>query len=72
MGSLLDEVDKIVVPSFPFNGQYLKDRGLTEGKGIGFALKELEKEWLDKDFKLKPNEVVTIINKVKRSSILNI
>jgi poly(A) polymerase len=72
LGSLLDEVDKIVVPSFPFNGQYLKDRGLTEGKGIGFALKELEKEWLDKDFKLKPNEVVTIINKVKRSSILNI
>jgi poly(A) polymerase len=70
--NLLDEVNKVEIPSFPFNGQYLKEQGLAEGKEIGFILKELEKEWLDKDFNLKTNEAVSIINKVKKSSILNI
>jgi len=70
--NLLNKVDKIKIPSFPFNGQYLKEQGLHEGKEIGFALKELEKEWLDKDFNLKVNEALSIINKMKKSSILNI
>ncbi|MBL6857515.1 MAG: CCA tRNA nucleotidyltransferase [Pelagibacteraceae bacterium] len=70
--NLLDEVDKIKIPNFPFNGQYLKEKGLTEGKEIGFVLKELEKEWLDKDFNLNKNDAATIIDKVKRSSVLNV
>ena len=69
---LLSEVDKTEIPNFPFNGQYLKEKGLTEGKEIGFVLKELEKEWLDKDFNLKANEAVDIVNRAKRLSILNI
>jgi len=72
LNTLLSEIDKIEIPSFPFNGQYLKERGLTEGKEIGFVLKELEKNWLDKDFNLKANEAFDIINKAKRSSIFNI
>ena len=71
LSNLLNEVDKIEVPSFPFNGKYLKEQGLTEGKEIGFILKELEKEWLEKDFNLEANEAVSIINKVKKSSVLN-
>jgi len=72
LGNLLVDVDKIKIPSFPFDGQYLKEQGLTEGKEIGFVLKKLEKEWLDKDFNLKVNEAISIINKVKKSSILNV
>ena len=72
LNTLLSEIDKIEIPSFPFNGQYLKERGLTEGKEIGLVLKELEKNWLDKDFNLKANEAFDIINKAKRSSIFNI
>ena len=72
LDNLLDEVDKIEIPNFPFNGQYLKKQGLAEGKEIGYALKELEKEWLDKDFNLKTNEAALIINKLRKSSILNV
>jgi len=71
LGNLLNEVDKIEVPSFPFNGKYLKEQGLTEGKEIGYILKELEKVWLEKDFNLEANEAVSIINKLKKLSVLN-
>ena len=70
--NLLNEIDKIEVPSFPFNGQYLKEQGLSEGKEIGFVLKELEKEWFERDFNLKNEEAISIVNKIKKSSILNL
>ena len=63
--NLLYQVDKIKIPNFPYNGQYLKDQGFTEGKEIGHILRELEKEWLDRDFNLNNNEAVFIVNKVK-------
>jgi poly(A) polymerase len=72
LNNLLNGVDKMEIPNFPYNGQYLKEQGLNEGKEIGLILKELEKEWLDKDFNLKANEAISIVNKVKKSSILNI
>jgi tRNA nucleotidyltransferase/poly(A) polymerase len=72
LDSLLNEVDKIELPSLPFNGQYLKEQGLTEGKEIGFVLKKLEKEWLERDFNLKAEEAISIVNKIKKSNVLNI
>ena len=72
LDNLLNEIDKIKVPIFPFNGQYLIEQGLTEGKEIGFVLKELEKEWLEKDFNLKAKEAIIIVDKIKRSSVFNI
>ena len=70
--NLLNEVNKIEIPSFPYNGQFLKEKGFIEGKEIGFVLKELEKEWLEKDFNLKKTEVASIVNKIKKSSVLNV
>lgn len=70
--NLLNEVNKIEIPSFPYNGQFLKEKGFIEGKEIGFVLKELEKEWLEKDFNLKRTEVASIVNKIKKSSVLNV
>ncbi len=72
LNNLLIEVDKVEIPKFPFNGKYLKKQGLTEGREIGFVLKELEKEWLNNNFNLEANEAVSIIDKVKKLSVLNV
>jgi poly(A) polymerase len=72
LASLNNEINKIKIPNFPFNGQYLKDQGLREGKEIGFILKKLEEEWLEKDFNLKSNEAISIVNNIKKSSVLNV
>ena len=50
---------------FPFKGQYLINQGITDGKKIGYALKELEKEWIQKDFELSTAEAKSIIEKIK-------
>ena len=65
LNDLISEIDTIKIPSFPYNGQYLKEQGLTEGKKIGFALKELEKKWFEKDFNLKEDEATSIIKKIE-------
>ena len=49
----------------------LKRYGL-DGKKIGFALKELEDEWVKNNFKLDQEQITNIINKAKDSNILNI
>ena len=66
-----DEVDKIKIPNFPFNGKYVMDQGLEDGQKIGLALKELEKEWIDNNFNLKHQEAISIIDQVKKLNILN-
>jgi len=72
LNNIVEEIDKINIPNFPFNGQYLIDQGLHDGKKIGYALKELEKEWIQRNFNLKTEEVTFILDKIKKSNILNI
>jgi len=72
LNNIINEINKIEIPNFPFNGQYLIDKGLVDGKKIGFALKELEKEWVQNDFNLKNEAAVSIIDKIKKSNIFNI
>ena len=69
---IIEEIEKMDIPNFPFNGKYLMNQGLQDGRKIGYALKELEKEWVQKDFNLKANEIVSIVDKIKKSNILNI
>ena len=69
---IIEEIDKMDIPNFPFNGKYLMDQGLKDGRKIGYALKELEKEWVQKDFNLKANEAISIVAKIKKSNVLNI
>jgi len=69
---IIEEIDKMDIPDFPFSGQYLIDQGLKDGRKIGYALKELEREWVQKDFNLKTNEITFIVDKIKKSNILNI
>ena len=72
LNNIFEEINQMNIPDFPFNGQYLMDQGLLDGRKIGYTLKELEKEWVQKDFKLKTEEVTSIIDKIKKSNILNI
>jgi tRNA nucleotidyltransferase/poly(A) polymerase len=69
---IIKDIDKFKMPNFPFNGQYVMNQGLVDGKKIGFALKELEKQWVENDFYLKSKVAISIIEKVKKLNILNI
>ena len=69
---IVEEIKKMDIPNFPFNGQYLIDQGLQDGRKIGYALKELKREWVQKDFNLKTNEISSIVEKIKKLNILNI
>ena len=69
---ILSDINKIVIPNFPFDGKYMIDQGVEDGKKIGFALKELEKEWIENNFNLNTQEVSSIVDRVKKLNILNI
>jgi len=72
LNKLISDVKKIEIPNIPFNGKYVMNQGLEDGKKIGFALKELEKEWIKSNFNLNNEEAVFIVDKVKKLNILNI
>ncbi len=71
LNNIVEEINKTYIPKFPYNGQYLIDQGLLDGKKIGIALKELEKEWVQKNFNLQTKEANFIIDKIKKLNILN-
>ncbi|MDB9760936.1 CCA tRNA nucleotidyltransferase [Pelagibacteraceae bacterium] len=68
---IISDIEKIEMPDFPFNGKYVMKQGIEDGKKIGFVLKVLEKEWIENNFNLKNQEVISIIDKVKKLNILN-
>ncbi len=61
--SFFQELEKISVPNFPFDGKHLIKRGIKEGKKIGFILKEAEKTWIENDFNLSSKDFESIIKK---------
>ncbi len=62
---LSSKINDVFIQRFPFDGKYLMQRGLIEGKKIGSALSELEKKWLDNDLYLSDIEAENIISKIK-------
>ena len=48
------------------------NKGLVEGKKIGLALKELEKRWIKGNYRLSDKDIFTVIDKAKKSNILDI
>ena len=68
----LSDIDKIEIPNFPFSGKYVMDQGIDDGKKIGLALKELEKQWIENDFNLQADEAISVVNQIKKLNILNI
>ena len=61
----LISIKKVDIPKFPFDGKYLKNKGITEGKKIGFILKELKEKWLENNFSLDEKTIFKAINKTK-------
>ena len=62
------DIKKTRVPKFPFDGKFLIDKGIQEGKKIGTILKEAEKIWLKNNFNLSSKDFETIIKKNTISS----
>ena len=69
---IFKDVDNTKIPSFLYDGKYVIDQGLKDGKKIGFALKELEKKWIENNFNLKSQEADIIVDKIKKLNIFNI
>ncbi len=58
---ILKEILKITIPIFPIDGDFLKRKGMQEGQSLGNALKTLEKEWINNDFKISNERIEEII-----------
>ena len=61
----LNVINKLSLPKFPIDGNYLKKKGVNEGAIIGKILKLLENEWLDNDCQISDQKISKIINDVK-------
>ena len=63
--NILNNINKIGMPKFSFDGNYLKEKGMKEGALIGKTLKLIEKEWLDNEFQISEKRVLKIIQAQK-------
>ena len=61
----LDTIQKTEPPKFPYNGDYLINRGLKEGKELGDILNYLEEKWINDNFKIDESEISSAITKRK-------
>ena len=59
------KIDNQKLNIFSYNGEYLKKKGIKEGKTMGAALKELEKYWVENDFVINSETERNIIKKFK-------
>ena len=57
----LNKIMKTKVPIFPIDGELLKKKGMKEGQTLGNVLKELEKEWVNNNFKISNSKIDEII-----------
>ena len=56
--SILGQISKINVPTFPLKALDLLNFGLKEGPIIGEIFKEIEQEWIDSSFELNKEELL--------------
>ncbi len=61
--SFFKEIKKISIPKFPFDGKFLINKGIQEGKKIGIILDEAEKTWIENNFNLSTKDFETIVKK---------
>jgi tRNA nucleotidyltransferase/poly(A) polymerase len=58
-------IEKISIPKFPYDGKYLITQGLPEGKKIGYVLEKLESMWIQNNYSLSEPSVTEVIKKAK-------
>ena len=54
-------INQTNIPKFPYDGNYLKEKGMNEGILMGKILNLIEKEWLNNDFKISNSKIMEII-----------
>ena len=62
---LLKTVQNFEIPHFPYDGNFLIQKGFKEGKDLGAALKEMESKWVNQNFKIDMKEIKVILEKFK-------
>ncbi|OUV59989.1 MAG: hypothetical protein CBC88_03370 [Candidatus Pelagibacter sp. TMED128] len=62
--NISNNIKKIKIPKFSYDGNYLKEKGMKEGSLIGKTLKLIENEWIDNDFEISNDRVLKIIKSV--------
>ena len=60
---ILGDLKKISIPVFPYDGKFLINKGFSEGKKIGQVMKEIEKKWIENEFKLNDEQIGNLIKK---------
>ena len=58
-----NKINSIQAPKFPYDGNYLLNKGVPKGKKVGEVLKILEEEWLNNNFTIDEIEADKIIKK---------
>ena len=58
---ILNKILKSKIHQFTFDGKYLMKNGMKQGSLIGKVLKEIEKEWINNNFKISKERVKEII-----------
>ena len=58
-------IEKISIPIFPFDGKYLKNKGIKEGAMMGKILILLKNDWVNNDFTISDKQILKIINSQK-------
>ncbi|XP_049827625.1 CCA tRNA nucleotidyltransferase 1, mitochondrial [Schistocerca gregaria] len=58
---LLAEFDSWELPRFPLNGNMLREKGVPGGKIIGLVMKQLKEIWIESDFNMSPEDLLTQI-----------
>ena len=61
----IENINKTIIPPFPYDGKYLISKGFNEGKKVGQVIKELEKNWIENNCELADNLADKIISKAK-------
>ncbi len=56
-------IEKISIPKFRFDGNFLLKKGIKEGKKVGKILKEAEQTWIQNNFNLTSQDLELIIKK---------
>lgn len=57
---MIEQADSFEKPVFPVAGRDLLDLGFEAGPGLGQALSRLEEAWIDSDFKLSKEDLISV------------
>ena len=59
----LHKISNTLAPKFPVTGNDLLKQGVKNGKKIGDILKEIQKKWIENDFKINNEDIKVVLKK---------